>query len=81
MSYGYTLRLRDANLEADQTLLGVRLGKLCIENGISVVATSKQFGVTRATIYNWFSGKTEPCKVLHADVQRFIETQSQRLTA
>lgn len=81
MSYGYTLRLRDANLKADQNLLGVRLGRLCIDKGISVVSTSKQFNVTRATIYNWFSGKTEPCKVLQEDVERFIETQSNYVTA
>jgi len=80
MSYGYTLRLRDANLEADQNLLGVRLGKLCIANGISVIAVSKEFGVTRATIYNWFSGKTEPYKLLKEDVERYIADRSELIT-
>jgi len=60
MSQGYTLRLRDLNDKANASNVGVRLGRVCIERGISVTSVSQKIGVTRATVYNWFCGATAP---------------------
>jgi DNA-binding phage protein len=59
---GYTLYMQQVNKSADTKRLGVKLGRHCIKNSLSVAALAKEFGVSRQTIYNWFSGKTEPTK-------------------
>ena len=59
---GYTLYMQQVNKSADTKRLGVRLGRHCIKNNLSVIALAKEFGVSRQTIYNWFSGKNEPAK-------------------
>jgi len=60
MSYGYSARLIELNRQADRRLLGVRLGRICIEQGIPVSDVASELGVTRQTIYNWFCGESEP---------------------
>lgn len=60
MSYGYSLRLTLLNSTADDNLLGVRLGRECITKGISVIRVARMFGVSRQTVYNWFSGVSSP---------------------
>jgi DNA-binding transcriptional regulator YdaS (Cro superfamily) len=44
---------------ADQSKLGVQLGMACIEGEIPVSDVAEFFKVTRATVYNWFKGKTK----------------------
>jgi transcriptional regulator with XRE-family HTH domain len=60
MSIGYSFKLVELNRKADSNLIGVRLGRVCIEQGISVSSISEKLGVSRQTIYNWFSGITFP---------------------
>lgn len=60
MSYGYSQRLVEANRNADTNSLGVALGKLCIELGVSVNEVAKRLDVSRATVYNWFWGTSVP---------------------
>ena len=60
MSYGYSLRLMEANKQADTSHLGVYLGRKCIKHNIPVVEVSSLFGVSRMTIYNWFVGTHDP---------------------
>ncbi len=60
MSYGYSLRLAELNRSADQQSLGVRLGRVCISENIPVSNVAKRLGVSRQTIYNWFSGASVP---------------------
>ena len=60
MSYGYSARLIELNKKADKRMLGVRLGKRCIELDIPVVDIARHAGVSRQTVYNWFSGIHEP---------------------
>ena len=43
MSYGYTTRIDSLNQKADQSLLGVRLGRVCIDNDVSVTEMASQF--------------------------------------
>ena len=60
MRYGYSKKLIDANRVADQTALGVRLGKLCIHKDIPVAEVALRLSVSRQTVYNWFVGASSP---------------------
>lgn len=55
---GYsTLTAREIR-EANQSLLGVKLGMICLDRDIPVIDVSEFFGVSRVTVYSWFRGKT-----------------------
>ena len=55
---GYsTLTAREIK-EANQTLLGVKLGTLCLDRDIPVTDVAEFFGVSRVTVYSWLRGKT-----------------------
>lgn len=58
MSNGYSSRFIKVVNSADTGKLGVQLGNLCIDNDIPAQDAAEHFGVTRATIYNWFKGIT-----------------------
>lgn len=60
MSYGYSKRVAELNALADQNNKGVLFGKFCIDQDIPVTHVSKALGVSRQTIYNWFTGVTSP---------------------
>jgi DNA-binding XRE family transcriptional regulator len=60
MSYGYSTRIDSLNQEADQSLLGVRLGRVCIDYDVPAAEVASQLGVSRQTVYNWFVGTHEP---------------------
>jgi transcriptional regulator with XRE-family HTH domain len=68
---GYSLKLRDTNDEAPGNLLGVKLGRACIKRNVAVSEVAKRMGVTRQTVYNWFTGETDP---LDPDTIAKIET-------
>lgn len=58
MSKGYsTLTVREIQ-EANPTLLGVKLGRVCIKKDIPVSDVAEYFGVSRVTVYSWFRGQT-----------------------
>jgi hypothetical protein len=57
MSKGYsTLTVRHIE-EADQSLLGVRLGKICVAKHIPVSDVAEHLCVSRVTVYAWFRGE------------------------
>ena len=57
MSKGYsTLTVREIQ-EANPTLLGVKLGRICVKKDIPVIDIADYFGVSRVTVYSWFRGK------------------------
>lgn len=60
MSYGYSANIIALNKKADATKLGVRIGRVCIRKDIPVKDAADKFGVSRQTLYNWFSGATNP---------------------
>lgn len=78
MSYGYSQRIVAANSQADSTLLGVTLGKLCIEQDIPVVDIAEAMGVSRQTIYNWFCGIHGPRVSQVESVKKFIAQYSKK---
>lgn len=58
MSNGYSSRFIKTVNMADTGKIGVQLGNLCIEHDMPAQDVAEHFGVTRATIYNWFKGVT-----------------------
>lgn len=72
MSYGYSVRLLEANREADAGLLGVRLGRVCIKNRIPVSDVARRLGVTRQTVYNWFCGVNGPHENMLEQVESLL---------
>ena len=57
---GYTYRIRKLNRSADKKNIGVRLGRHCIDQNISVSELLVLLGVSKQTIYNWFMGVHTP---------------------
>lgn len=72
MGYGYSARLIELNKQADKRLLGVRLGRVCIKHNIPVADVASTLGVSRQTVYNWFTGDTSPQRVIAPAVQNLL---------
>jgi hypothetical protein len=72
MKYGYSLRIADLNKKADGSLLGVKLGRVCVKNNVPVVEVSTKLGVSRQTVYNWFIADTYVHKDLVDAVKEYI---------
>ena len=74
MSYGYSLRLDEANKRSESQSLGVALGRLCIAKNVPVQEVADQLGVTRMTVYNWFWGESEPSPNLIERIESYMAT-------
>jgi len=72
MSRGYTLHLHGLNKRADGNNIGVRLGRLCIKKDISAAEVAEALGVTRATVYNWFTGGSSPLEETVPLIENYI---------
>ena len=72
MSYGYTLNLVSLNKSASARSLGVKLGRICIKQGVPVAEVAESLGVSRQSVYYWFSGKTNPSVHTVARIEKFI---------
>ena len=72
MSYGYTLNLVSLNKSASARSLGVKLGRICIKHGVPVAEVAESLGVSRQSVYCWFSGKTKPSAHAVARIEKFI---------
>ena len=57
---GYSTRIIDANDRASADSLGVQLGRYCISRDISAIEVAEYFGVSKMTIYKWFTGQSTP---------------------
>ncbi len=58
--YGYSIKVAEAVRKADESLLGVQLGRKCVERNIPIVDVARTLKVSRQTIYSWFTGLTHP---------------------
>ena len=57
---GYSYRLVKAVQAANPELIGVQLGQHCIANDIPVWEVAEKFGVSRMSVYSWFTGTSKP---------------------
>jgi hypothetical protein len=67
----YTLKIIKLNANADSTLLGVSLGRLCIYRGVPVNKICRDLDVSKAAVYRWFAGKHEVGKHLRSKVDAY----------
>lgn len=73
MNNGYSIRMAEKMKKAPLTL-GVKLGRLCVKKNISAATIAKKFGVSKVTVYNWFSGKNNPNQDVSDAVRKLIAT-------
>lgn len=71
--YGYSHKIVEILNASTSDSLGIKLGRLCLERGYSVAEVSEVLGVSRQTIYNWFTGVGGPSKSRREKVQFLIE--------
>lgn len=57
---GYSYTIVKAIQAADPTLPGVRLAQVCVARNISVASVAALLGVSRQTVYSWFTGRFRP---------------------
>ena len=72
MSYGYTVKLVTLNKSADKESLGVKLGRECIKYNVPVSHVAECLGVSRQTVYNWFTGASLPNEQTRKNIEKFI---------
>ncbi|CAB4156457.1 hypothetical protein UFOVP1058_21 [uncultured Caudovirales phage] len=75
MAHGYSVKIVELNTEADSSLLGVRLGKICIDTAVPVTTISHHLGVSRQTVYNWFCGVSNPSPRHSHAIQALLAAQ------
>ena len=69
---GYTYRIRTLNRSANKKNIGVRLGRHCIDQNLSVSELMGLLGVSKQTIYNWFIGTSDPLNFMVSTIKDFI---------
>ena len=57
MAKGYSSLTIQEIQQANPTLIGVKLAKICVDRNIPVSDVAEFFGVSRVTVYSWFRGK------------------------
>ena len=78
MANGYSIGLMQANKQANVKSIGVALGRVCIQKGISVREVASYFGRSRQAIYDWFKGDSVPDPSTHARIERYIASLKKR---
>lgn len=59
-SAGYSYKIVRALQDGDSRSLAVQLGRLCIQKDIPVHDVAANLGVSRQTVYAWFTGRFHP---------------------
>jgi transcriptional regulator with XRE-family HTH domain len=70
---GYSSRIVRANELADPKNIGVLLGRICIKKEFPVAVVAEHLGVSRMTIYNWFSGRMKPRSSMVPKIQDMLD--------
>lgn len=70
----YTAKVIRLNADADPTLRGVALGRLCIYRNVPVNQVCQELNVSKAAVYRWFAGKREVSKHLRAKVDAYYRS-------
>lgn len=58
-SYAYIMKIR-ALAKRSKAPQAVQIGAEAIERGIPIAKIAQRVGVSRVTVYDWFTGKYEP---------------------
>ena len=69
---GYSYQLVKANLAANPDLVGVQLGRYCIDRDISVLDMAQKLGVSKMTLYHWFIGRSVPHKTRAEKITKLL---------
>lgn len=70
--HGYSLRMAKGIEQADERLLGVQLGRVCLARDIPVAEVARHFGVSRQAVYNWFLGESSPRESLGPQIREYM---------
>ena len=70
---GYASRIVQTNADADSRSIGVKLGRFCIKQEYPVREVAEYFGVSRMTIYKWFTGEWIPRKTHEAQIVEMLK--------
>lgn len=76
-SRGYSYALGKAINAADPKLLGVRLGRVCVAKDVPVTTVATRCGVSRQTVYWWFTGVFKPKPKLAELIAQILEEYEQ----
>ena len=71
-NHGYSRKLVQTNYSADASHVGVFLGRQCIIKDIPVKSVAKDLGVTRQTVYLWFTGQVDPHPNMVTKIRAFV---------
>ena len=70
---GYSTLFLRKLAEADVALPVKQFASVCIEREIPIIEIARSLGVTRATVYNWFTGRASPRSHQQIKMQAFID--------
>jgi predicted DNA-binding protein YlxM (UPF0122 family) len=73
MPKGYSIALAEEIKAADQKLIGVQLGRVCLTKDIPVSDVAEFFRVSRMTVYSWFKGESEVSSRYSEKMQKLLE--------
>jgi transcriptional regulator with XRE-family HTH domain len=71
---GYSRKFAAANKQADQSHIGVQLGRICIDKDIPVPDVAEYLGVSRQAVYMWFLGKSFPHPQMRETLKELVKT-------
>lgn len=69
---GYSTLFLSAIEEAGLDLPMKQFAEECIRRGIPIASIASRLGVTRASVYNWFTGKTKPRQLQLAQIRKIM---------
>ena len=67
----YTIKIATLNAAANQSLLGVQLGRFCIEHNIPARKVASDLDVSKSVVYSWFTGGNDIGKHLRPKVESY----------
>lgn len=69
---GYSTLFLSAIKEAELDPVVRQFAEACIGRGIPVASIASRLDVTRASVYNWFTGKTSPRQAQMAQIKKVV---------
>ena len=76
---GYSNKIANANLNADLSSAGVKLGRFCIEQDKRVLDMAEEFNVSKLTIYKWIDRSRIPNERHSALILEYLERQNEKV--